>query len=980
MPVAQGGLFDQDFRTARPPNPLFCHQEFLEKLQTYRNQPVGKRASLLMQRLAVDERRQHYKSTRGVNQGWRRSRLGGSQGSHFYAWWAPKTAGPLRGAEGFQEAPEGAIILRDIRHHDDHSAAHANTFHGHYLPVSVPEIRYEEYGPAPWTVPQARFATSRQPVRILKGHPGSGKTTALLHAADECGAARVLYLTYSPDLATLAREYFDRYCSGARRFHVLTYSAFLRQLRGTDAPVAQFGDLRRRFRGDLVPFARSLGAWTDRTAALYDELHAHLAGAALPVAAGRFAACSKPRVADKDYRERRTRYLGEAAVSTALDLAGRLERSDNRPLADRYFPELALAWQAATSLAGKSSFRVPDELLEFDCIAVDECQDLTPLEACVIVGLAEAIRFKRGGAAAVFLAGDEAQTVRPTDFEWGWMNDLLHHRLGTPAEFKLGSNLRSPRTIAQLVNSVWDLYEEVEKRDRPSGTGYAEVEDDSADPLIYCTAVPGEELTVLLQNLASREGLALVSLDEALPPLLPESVRPSVLTPSEVKGLDFHTICVLNAGQQLDRIFKWRDDYRFVAADIESIRRRLAIDELRVALSRPAERLIWLDVNPSTRTVRTTLDFLNRNHMRIELSPTTPAAVATALAEEQLDLEERLQRCQADARQYLSVKPDIAWSRAQQAVALLGDPANPAGVHDESVRAAARLTLAEICFCLAARGVHLGPELGRPDLFAEASRAADGASRFGLSSLLTGIGKVIRAEQTNRLPALGELAQTFARHASQMEPWVMTEIAGKIPGWLDELEAALQAGDNAVTLSRILPPFYEALRLPDAEARRQRFHERAIRFLLKNKRHGQALEILQSLPERKPDLEAECLDAMGEYARAAELYRKLGKFKEALACYRSIPDFDATASLIKEVGEHPAAESYEWLIRLKEVLAGRPANFGRVMTPAEKKILEQMLEQGLGVKRRQPAPRKTGAAAKKTPVKRAAAKKKPDYF
>ena len=978
MPVGQAGLFDQDFRTARPPNPLFCHQEFLEKLQTYRNLPVGKRASLLMQRLAVDERRQHYKSTRGVNQGWRRSRLGGSQGSHFYAWWAPKTAAPLRGAEGFQQAPDGAIILRDIRHHDDHSQAQANTFHGHYLPVSVPEIRHEEYGPAPWTVPQARFATARQPVRILKGHPGSGKTTALLHAADECGAARLLYLTYSADLATLARAYFDRYCSGARRFHVLTYSAFLRQLLRTDVPVAQFGELRRRFRGDLVPFARSLWAWTDRTAALYDELHAHLAGSALPVAGGRFAACAKPRVADKDYQQRRLKYLGEGAVATALDLAGRLERSDGRPLADRYFPELALAWQAAASLAGKAPSHVPEELLEFDCIAVDECQDLTPLEAYVVVGLAEAVRYKRGGQAAVFLAGDEAQTVRPTDFEWGWLNDLLHHRLGTPAEFKLGSNLRSPKTIAQLVNRVWDLYEEVEKRDRPRGTGYAEVEDDSTDPLIYCTAAPGEELTALLQDLASREGLALVSLDDALPQSLPESVRSSVLTPSEVKGLDFHTICVLNAGQQLDKIFKWREEYRYVAADIESIRRRLAIDELRVALSRPAERLIWLDVNPSARTVRTTLEFLNRNHMRFELSPTTPAAVTTALAEEQLDLEERLQRCQADARQYLSVKPDIAWSRAQQAVALLGDPANPASVRDESARAAARLTLAEICFCLAARNVHLAPELGRPDLFAEAARAADGAGRLGLASLLADLGKAMRADASNRLVALGELAQTFARHSSQIEPWVMTEIAGKIPGWLDELEAALPVGDNPVTLSRILPPFYEALRLPDAEARRHRFQERAIRFLLKNKRHAQALEILQRLPERKSDLEAECLDSMGEYARAAELYRNLGKPKEALACYRSIPDFEAAAALIKDLSDHPATEAYDWLIRLKEVLAGRPANFSRVMTPAEKKILEQMLEQGLGVKRRQPAPRKT-TAAKKAPVKRAAAKKNPEY-
>jgi hypothetical protein len=50
----------------------------------------------LLQRLAVDSRRLHYKSTRGLNQGWRRSRLGGNRGSHFYAWWAPKNALPRK--------------------------------------------------------------------------------------------------------------------------------------------------------------------------------------------------------------------------------------------------------------------------------------------------------------------------------------------------------------------------------------------------------------------------------------------------------------------------------------------------------------------------------------------------------------------------------------------------------------------------------------------------------------------------------------------------------------------------------------------------------------------------------------------------------------------------------------------------------------------------------------------------------------------
>jgi hypothetical protein len=92
----QTDLFDDSFETSKPANSIFCHEEFLEKLSTHERDSIGKRAAFLMQRLSVDSRRVHYKSTSGENRGWRRSRLGGGGGSHFYAWWAPKNAAPLK--------------------------------------------------------------------------------------------------------------------------------------------------------------------------------------------------------------------------------------------------------------------------------------------------------------------------------------------------------------------------------------------------------------------------------------------------------------------------------------------------------------------------------------------------------------------------------------------------------------------------------------------------------------------------------------------------------------------------------------------------------------------------------------------------------------------------------------------------------------------------------------------------------------------
>ncbi|MGA8311403.1 MAG: hypothetical protein WB755_15335, partial [Terriglobales bacterium] len=57
------------FETSRPPNPLFCHQEFLEKLAEHGRDAIGRRAAFLMQRLSVDTRRLHYKATAGINRG-----------------------------------------------------------------------------------------------------------------------------------------------------------------------------------------------------------------------------------------------------------------------------------------------------------------------------------------------------------------------------------------------------------------------------------------------------------------------------------------------------------------------------------------------------------------------------------------------------------------------------------------------------------------------------------------------------------------------------------------------------------------------------------------------------------------------------------------------------------------------------------------------------------------------------------------------
>jgi hypothetical protein len=961
-------LLDDSFETPKPANPLFCHEEFLDKLSQHERDSIGKRAAFLLQRLSIDSRRVHYKSTSGHNRGWRRSRLGGGHGSHFYAWWAPKNAAPLKGSAGFGEVPEGAVFLRDIRHHDDHTPLNPQAFETQYMPVSVRDLRREEYAPLPWSAPQARFAQARQPVRLLKGHPGSGKTTALLNAADASGAERVLYVTYSRDLALLAREYFDRFCSSNKHFDVVTFPDLIRRVAGAGAPPkSPASEARERFQRDIFPFSRNLGAWNNKLSALYDEFHAHLIGDAIPFRAGRFSACKGPRVPPKEYLERRGRFLGTGPAATVIDTAARLEKLGADSLAARYFPELALAWRALSKL---DSHHTADSLFHFDCVAVDECQDLTPLESAFLIQLTSiASRSRR--SVPILMAGDEAQTVRPTDFEWAWLSDILHAQLGTPAETKLSSNLRSPQRIAEIVNRVWDLYSHIQKQERPSGTGAAEIDDDATDQILYCAGTNGPELNALLEALAAREGLALISLEDNVPNYVPESARASVLTVAEAKGLDFHSVCVLDAGPHMARIR--RDDNHFrTVADLEGLRKRLAIDQLRVALSRPTERLIWLDVNPSAATIYESLSFLNGGPMAQGVSSSVPSALLKTLEEEELDLEERIQRCQIDARQFLEIKPGMAWSRANQAVTLLGRVGGFASVQDIALRRAAQLTLAEICFALAMRKVRLPPEVGEPELFTESSRAAIGAGRRGLAFSILAAGSVQRAAPGERAKALLDAVELLATYREEMEPWFLLEVAPFREEWVAEFEEAVCEGRHAAALLRVLPTFLEVLDVPGREERTQRLCQRAAPLLLKEKQFGAALTALETLSERQPKLEAVCHEGLGDFRKAAEAHIAAGNLKEAVNSFRAVPDIAAALKVAVQIG-HPAAESLQWISKLNQLVAERPEKFSKTVTAAEKKVLEELLEQALGVTRKKPVAKK--AVAKKAGAKKAVAKK-----
>ncbi len=135
------------------------------------------------------------------------------------------------------------------------------------------------------------------------------------------------------------------------------------------------------------------------------------------------------------------------------------------------FSDIHAAMEALRKL---ESTAVPTEWGDFDRIAIDEIQDLTAIEFALISSFHTQISTNQGRLVWLLLAGDEGQTVVPTDFSWGAMKSQLHASLNCLLsdvlieEFKLESNLRCPHKITEVINRSAGLYRKFPRAARPA--------------------------------------------------------------------------------------------------------------------------------------------------------------------------------------------------------------------------------------------------------------------------------------------------------------------------------------------------------------------------------------------------------------------------------------------------------------------------------------------------------------------------------
>jgi hypothetical protein len=819
---------------------------------------------------------------------WRRSGLGGFD---YYAWWF----------EAGQAAPFPASsrVVRAIRPHDlvEPLAACA--------PDRFRQRRFEQLQPL--TDEQLAVVRSPAQVRLAVGHPGTGKTGALLYSAVEAlrrrSEARLLYVTLSAGLADDARLFLEGLPELEERVEVCTYDDLLRGWGQAErkAPAALLTDeaeeraflafLRDQPRHDLTP-------WQRADQALWAEVRAHLVGRALPEP---FQARGQPAaegpVLDQDsYLQLRQEEIGISAARTAWRLGQRFMAGEQRQTIHRR------AWQVLERLrAGKLDGR----LRSLDGLIVDELQDLTLLQQAVLIEAVRRLGRLHARQPCFVAAGDESQIVHPSGFDWGVTKDLLRERLeADPAEFELHTNQRSPSPLVEAANRTARLYDELPRTHRPQARVEA-AKTEAENGRVYLVEARSDsgELLEWLGLLRETPGSAVVCADsspEAVAERLGPDLADLLYSPALLKGLDRDYVVVWQASRALGSLRNSLQATRARGERLPYFAARRAIDEFRVAVSRSTETLVFLDLDGAGRDPL--LDQLLDDRIADQASP---RLLSDALAARSYDPLERALAYFQEADDLLEAdlaRAQRALDRADGALANLRDP--------EARRQALRRRI-EARRRAAARLLERRDEPGCLGQVAEQLRQAEQSYReLGDETHARQYALLVERFETTppgaaSVPEL--LPSLFSRYVATLAELPAAERRARIYGlpreWREELSAL--EWTRPAPLREVLAASEALAGLSAAASDRaaaEALRERLALLLTSRQRWHQALEVFEALTAPPPRPLAHCCEQLGRYAEAARWYERAGDLEAALGCFRQAGCLPEAARLAASLG------------------------------------------------------------------------------
>ncbi len=895
------------------PRDLHVHADVISAVE--RNAHFRKRLSLVLQHLTAHGRTAQVKHCADpTNRGWRRTPFGGNGGMQYYLWWAPRGSRPVTALGG--DADE--IFVRALRHHDDHRPLDPAA-RDDYLLFAAEDTEDEGYVTRPWTAPQLAFVDAHDPVRFVLGRPGSGKTTVLWKAIEARAGQRVLYLTWSRALTRMAGERFAAFAPQDTAVRTVDVVSLLGALIGEDV-VRQPLDQSRRLFLEALGSTGDMGGWRGYGDELYAEVRAMLVGRAVPDQPGAVVEHGLARLEAQTYIEARAGEIGHSMAAAAAAALAALSADDRAAI----FPELVAATTAVQRLRDD---RLPAGLADFDRVVVDEVQDLTLLDAAVIVELCRAIARRRGHGPCLLMAGDDGQTVRPSGFDWGRLADRVAAGLARPKKFQLEENLRCPARIAAVVQRASTFYSSLDKGIRPTKQARAGAGQHSEAFIFHVDGPTVAEAIELIDQLDEVEEVVLLSPQARRPAWLPPRLRDTVRTPAEVKGLEYQSVVVLDPGRFMRGT---HPELREMGHGPSEHAVRTRIDQFRVALSRATETLAFVDVEADDDARMLSRDLLDRP------VPCDPEDLLQHFTDGDVAPEDRVQSRLDEARALVDEVPRRAWRRAVQAVRLLGDPALPNGVASPDLRRAAQETRLAIGARLLIDGLPDGVAHAEVDAAMRASLAALGSDTFdwaygGLLAWSDGpqASPVKMLENLLLMQSVGGRWLTEAMVPAHQRLRRQLETLAQRPG-----EAGVMIGDVEAWLRVIEYP-------GDVPAKARALRHAAVEALIEGGALEDADAVAACMRPRDRGLQARLYEAHGRFAEAAAGFEKLGARADAHRCYRAAGDW-RRALQTRAAGDD--AQDLRWLAKVEQVLGDRPLALSARLTDAERERLVALLD------------------------------------
>lgn len=921
---------------------LRLHQEVLGYLQDPHGELRRLQAAtlrLLREMLVEGRAQRRVKGTRGVNAGWLRAPLGDNGGYHYYLWHA--LAG-MRPADGL-DLGRGDVLVRAVRHHDETDQPLTAGALADYLPLDAREYvaSIEEQDQAADVLsPDQRGACNHAAAHtISKGHPGAGKTTLQLERIRRY-RGRILFVTFGEAQREAARRWLTTYAHPDQEVMAWTHHELFTALSPGWRPPPPLAEAADALRVALGGDRRVLGPWVGHLGALYGELRAHLWGRALPFAFRGRAPAVDDEATLAGYREARVAVLGGGAVDAAVLAARALSPEVRAAL----FGDLDHARRLAADLVERP---LPPRLADLDAVLVDEIQDLTVVEQLVCAQLAH--RPAASGLRPAFhVAGDEGQTVRATDFDWGELKSLVHDLLGRPEEFELPGNVRSPGTITRVINNSWSLYKTMAKQQRPRGYAEAEVDQSALGAVLWVELGDDGGLDRLCEVVAATPGAALVYPDTRLPDeVAAAAIRAGVVHAAaapEIKGLDFRVAVVLDVGRRAAQLYDATGGVD--EQPILELENRTAVDSIRVAISRATEVLVLAErsLDPD---VRRRLEALCSEQGA--LLDGVVADVPLAQLRDRLDMDtgdrnELVTEALADFDRTFADDPATGLRVIERARGWLGE-SNRAGAVKGELR---RLVYLALGRALLRVGIEDDDDARLRATLSRAIRELHHARAQDWHQLAQDARALLVDEGGARLTkAMLSLARGAegeqARDATRVIVRRVERTLARPPVDGKEWDRALDLIEAALTLAPQVP----ALTAP-CETLAAQACEWALAQAGKSS-DGRVSRAIAAMAAPSPSLRGRAAERRGDWAEAVRWYREADALVDALrVCRAHLEDEEAALELARQIGA-PDVDALERLVRIRrDLLALGPD----VLTEQERQRLTALVKERLPARKR----------------------------